>query len=170
MVCMWRPRKLTPGQLEERRLEAGRLLRAGRLSQAEIARRLDVSRTAVSQWAKRLREGLHGSAALKRRAKPGRPARLTPRQWQQLLDVLARGAIKAGFDTERWTLPRVRVMIQRRFGVTFHAHYLSARLRALGWSAQVPAVRARERDEELIRAWLDRDWPRIKKRLAATAP
>jgi transposase len=167
---MWRPRKLTPEQLEERRLEAGRLLRAGRLSQAEIARRLDVSRAAVSQWAKRLREGPHGSAALKRRAKPGRPARLTPRQWRQLLDVLARGAIKSGFKTERWTLPRVRVMIQRHFGVTYHAHYLSARLRDLGWSAQVPAVRARERDEELIRAWLDRDWPRIKKRLAARAP
>jgi transposase len=103
---MWRPRKRTPEQLEERRLEAGRLLRAGHLSQAEIARRWDVSRTAVRQ------------GALKRRAKPGRPARLTPRQWQQLLDVLARGAIKAGFETERWTRPRVRIMIQRRFGVT----------------------------------------------------
>src|SRR3954462_4184639 len=99
MVCMWRPRKLTPEQLEERRLEAGRLLRAGRLSQAEIARRLDVSRTAVSQWAKRLREGSHRAAGLKRRPKPGRPARLTPRQWQQLLKVLARGAINAGFET-----------------------------------------------------------------------
>jgi transposase len=167
---MWRPRKLTPEQLEERRLEAGRLLRAGRHTQAEIARRLDVSRTAVSQWAKRLRESPHRSAALKRRAKPGRPARLAPRQWQKLLDVLSQGAIKAGFKTERWTLPRVRVMIQRRFGVTYHAHYLSVRLKDLGWSAQVPAVRARERDEELIRAWLDRDWPRIKKKLAARAP
>ena len=170
MVGMWRPRKLTPEQLEERRLEAGRLLRAGHLSQAEIARRLGVSRTAVSQWAKRLREGPHGSAPLKRRPKPGRPARLTPREWQELLDVLARGAIEAGFETERWTLPRVRIMIQRRFGVTYHANYLSARLRELGWSAQVPAIRARERDEELIRAWLDRDWPRIKKRLAVGAP
>lgn len=167
---MWRPRTLTPEQLEERRLEAGRLLRAGRLSQAEIARRLDVSRTAVSQWAKRLREDPHGSAALKRRPKPGRPTRLTARRWQELLDVLSRGAIEAGFETERWTLPRVRVIIRRRFGVTYHAHYLSVRLRDLGRSAQVPAVRARERDEALIQAWLDRDWPRIKKRLAARAP
>jgi hypothetical protein len=31
---MWQPRRLTPEQLEERRLEAGRLLRAGPLSQA----------------------------------------------------------------------------------------------------------------------------------------
>jgi transposase len=170
MVGMWRPRKLTSEQLEERRLEASRLLRAGRLPQAEIARQLDVSRTAVSQWAKRLRDDPHGSASLKRRARPGRPPRLTPRQWQELLDVLTRGATEAGFDTERWTLPRVRIMIQRRFGVTYHANYLSVRLRDLGWSPQVPAIRARERDEEAIRAWLDRDWPRIKKRLAARAP
>jgi transposase len=164
---MWRPRKLTPEQLEERRLAAGRLLRAGRLSQAEIARRLGVSRMAVSQWAKRLRSRRRGLAPLRRRPKPGRPPRLTPRQWQGLLKVLQRGARRAGFPTERWTLPRIRAVIERRFGVTYHADYLSVRLRDLGWSVQVPAVRARERDEDLIRAWLRRDWPRIKKRLAA---
>ena len=159
---MWRPRKLTPEQVEERRLEAGRLLRAGRLSQAEIARRLGVSRMAVSQWAERLRGGPRGLAALRRRTRSGRPPRLTPEQWQELLDILKQGALRSGFETERWTLPRVRAVIERRFAVSYHASYLSVRLRQLGWTAQVPAVRARERDEELIRAWLDRDWPRIK--------
>jgi transposase len=107
---------------------------------------------------------------LRRRPKPGRPPRLTPRQWRELLDVLAEGAMRSGFETERWTLPRVRAVIERRFGVTYHADYLSVRLRDLGWTAQRPAIRARERDEEVIRAWLDRDWPRIKKRPAARAP
>jgi transposase len=167
---MWRPRKLTSEQLEERRLEAGRLLRAGRLSQSEIARRLGVSRMAVSQWAKRLRVNPHGFMTLRRRPKSGRPPRLTPPQWRQLLKILERGAIRSGFETERWTLARIRDVIERRFGVTYHAHYLSARLKDLGWSAQVPAVLARERDEDLIQAWLDRDWPRIKKKLAARAP
>src|SRR5436309_2547469 len=112
---MWRPRKLTPEQLEERRLEAGRLLRAGRLSQAEIARRLGVSRMAVSQWAEQLTHSPQGLAALRRRHKPGRPPRLTTQQWQDLLDVLAEGAMRSGFATERWTLPRVRAVIGRRF-------------------------------------------------------
>jgi transposase len=96
---------------------------------------------------------------LRRRPKTGRPSRLTAQQWQDLLDVLAEGASRSGFETERWTLPRVRAVIERRFGVTYHVDYLSARLRASGWSVQMPAVRARERDEELIRAWLDRAWP-----------
>jgi transposase len=107
---------------------------------------------------------------LRRHRKPGRPPRLTHAQWRQLLKILTRGAKHSGFETERWTLPRIRAVIRRRFGVTYHVDYLSARLRDLGWTAQVPAVWAAERDEELIRAWLDRDWPRIKKRLAARAP
>jgi hypothetical protein len=40
----WHPSHLTPAQPEARRLAAGRLLRAGRLSQAEIARAFGVSR------------------------------------------------------------------------------------------------------------------------------
>jgi transposase len=167
---MWRPRKLTSEQLEERRLAAGRLLRAGHLSQAEIARRFDVSPAAVCQWAKRLHDGPRGFAGLRRHGKSGRPPRLTPAQWQELLEILAQGAKGSDFETERWTLPRVRALIERRFGVTYHVDYLSTRLRDLDWTAQVPAVWAAERDEELIRAWLDRDWPRIKKRLAARAP
>ena len=167
---MWRPRKLTPEQLEERRLAAGRLLRSGHLSQAEIARRIGVSPAAVSQWAKRLRDGPRGLAGLRRRGKSGRPPRLTSAQWQELLRILARGATASGFETERWTLPRVRAVIVRHFGVTYHVAYLSTRLRDLGWTVQVPTVRAAERDEELIRAWLNRDRPRIKERLAARAP
>jgi len=166
---MWRPRKLTPEQVEERRLAAGRLLRAGRLSQAEIARRLGVSPSAVSQWAKRLRDDTRGLAALHRHPQPGRPPRLKASQWKELLNILAGGAKRFGFETQRWTLPRIRAVIKQRWGVTYHVDYLSTRLKNLGWTVQVPAVRAAERDEELIRAWLARDWPRIKKKLAAEA-
>ena len=39
----WKPSYLTREQLEERRLAGGRLLKAGKLSQAEIARQVGVS-------------------------------------------------------------------------------------------------------------------------------
>src|SRR5262245_12918926 len=165
---MWQPSRLTADQMEERRLEGGRLLRAGELSQAEIARRLGVSRMTVSDWAKALRQG--GPAALRRRPKTGRPPRRPPEQWRLAREALGEGAIAAGYETERWTLDRIRALIRKLFGVAYHAHYLSERLKALGWSAQVPTPRAAQRDEERIRRWRERDWPRIKKRPGAGGP
>jgi transposase len=162
---MWKPRKLTIEQKEERRLEAGRLLQAGELSQAEVARRMGVTPRTVSDWAKRMRAGGLGRDALRSRPKSGRPPRLAPQQWIEVLDALKLGAMQAGFPTERWTLARVRTLIQKRWGVSYHAHYLSEKLKASGWSVQAPAVRAQERDDELVQAWLAKDWPRIKKNL-----
>jgi transposase len=166
---IWRPRHLTRTQLEERRLTAGQLLQAGHLSYTAIARRMGVSRTAVSKWAEQLRQSPGDLLSLKSKPVPGRPPRLTTDQWQDLLQVLRRGALQAGFDTDRWTLRRIRALILVECGVEYHAHYLARRLKALGWSPQHPAVYARERDDALVQAWLTRDWPRIKKRLAAAA-
>lgn len=160
----WQPTQWTPAQLEERRLAAARLLRAGRLTQAEIARRMGVSRASVTRWKARLARG--GVRGLRRRASPGRPSHLQPPQWAQLLRLLRRGARAAGFDTERWTLPRIAVVVRRTFGVRYHPGSLGPALRARGWSPQRPVARARERDDALVAAWLRRDWPRIKGGLA----
>jgi len=157
----WKPERLTRQQMEERRRAGGQLLKAGRLSQAEIARRLGVSRATVSDWAKRMQAG--GLRALRRRKAPGRPAQLTPADKRVLRRLLRRGALAAGFATERWTLGRVRQVIEREFGVRYHTHSISRLLTRLGWSLQQPLPRAVERDEDLIRAWLAQDWPRIKK-------
>jgi transposase len=134
-----------------------------------MARQMGVSRAAVSRWARPLREHQGHLSGLHKRRVPGRPPRLTPEQWQRLRQVLGRGALQAGFDTERWTLRRIRAVMLVECGVAYHAHDLSHRLNTLGWSPQHPAVYARERDEALVRAWLTQDWPRINKRLAAEA-
>jgi len=161
----WTPSNLTREQLEERRLEGGRLLRAGTLSQAEIARHLDVSRASVSAWAKIVNQsGLQG---LRRRKAAGSPSKLTQAQKQQLKRLLDRGALACGFATDRWTLSRVADLIEREFDVTYHPNYLSRLLASLGFSPQKPLPQAVEQDEALVRAWLQQDWPRIKKGAAA---
>src|SRR5687768_6260664 len=107
----WRPTRLTREQMEERRLAAGRLLRAGKLSQAEIAREVGVSRTSVTRWKRRLACG--GRRGLRRRRAPGRASRLTAVQWRRLGRMLDRGARAAGFGTEQWTLRRVAAVVER---------------------------------------------------------
>lgn len=151
--------------MEERRLEAARLLRTGKLSQAAIARDLGVSRAAVSQWAKTLQKG--GVGQLRRRHGGGVSGRLTAEHQRRLRQLLKRGAVAAGFETERWTLARVQQVIEREFGVHYHPHHVSKILKRLEWSVQQPLPRAVERDEDVIRAWLAHDWPRIKKGAAA---
>ena len=70
---VWRPSHLTSEQMEERRLAGATLLRQGRLSQAQIARKLGVSRASVCRWAATLaQEGPHG---LEARPIPGRVPR-----------------------------------------------------------------------------------------------
>jgi transposase len=149
--------------MEERRLAAARLLRSGRMTQAEIAGEVGVSRASVTRWKQRLAEA--GVAGLRRRAPAGRASRLEAAQWQRLGRILDRGARAAGFDTERWTLRRIAAVVERTFGVRYHFRSLGRALRARGFSPQQPIARARERDDELVEAWLRRDWPRVKKGL-----
>jgi putative transposase len=151
--------------MEERRREGAKLLKAGKLSHTAIAQRLGVSGAAVGQWAKQLAQG--GLRALRSQAASGRPARLTDAQKQALRRTLKGGALAAGFPTDRWTMGRVCQLIEREFGVRYHVKYINRLLSTLGWSLQQPLPRAAERDEDLIRAWLAQDWPRIKKGAAA---
>jgi transposase len=161
----WIPKHLTRKQMEERRRKGGRLLQAGTQSQAEIARRLGISRATVSDWAKQISAG--GLRTLQRRSATGRPARLTAEQKKRLVQILKRGAQAAGFPTERWTMGRVQQIIRREFNVVYHVHYMNRLLTRLDWSWQQPLPRAQEQDEELLRTWLKGDWPRIKKSAAA---
>ena len=138
-------------------------MRQGRLSQAEIARQLGVSRASVCRWAATLaQEGPRGSGSAPA-FRDGSP-RLDEKAWARLGRLLDRGAMAAGFATERWTLKRIAALIEREFGVHYHPRYLERPLKAHGFSVQRPATRAKERDELVIAVWPKRDWVALKKR------
>lgn len=147
--------------MAERRRQGGRLLKRTKLKKAAIARQLSVSRTAVGHWAKDLAAG--GLRQLAARLSNGRPCKLSAEQLAELDQILRRGALAAGFPTDRWTAARVKQVIQREFGVSYHVTHIPRLLRRLDWSLQQPLARAVERDEQVIQAWLTHDWPRIKK-------
>jgi transposase len=161
----WRPTKLTREQMEERRLEGGRLLKEGELSKAEIARQLGVTRGSVTVWAKAVEAG--GLRRLQQRKSSGRKSKLTVEVKKKLKRLLDRGALVAGFPTDRWTLVRVSELLKKEFDISYHPNALGRVLDQLGYSVQKPLPRAAERDEELVKAWLAKDWPRIKKVVAS---
>lgn len=147
-------------ELERRRRRGARLLAAGK-KQAEVARRLSVTRTTVARWEAARREG--GVEALRRPARFGRPRKLSDEQCEQLVQALKAGALTAGFSTELWTLPRIALLIRQRFSVSLTDSAVWRLLRALGWSVQRPTGQARQRDEQAIRTWKARRWPALKK-------
>lgn len=151
----------SPKQLEQRRRRALEMLEEGR-APVEVARELGVDRRSVRRWKAAARR--HGKEAIRARPAPGRPPRLNPTQKKALEKYLLAGAQASGFDTDLWTLPRVAQLIVRRFGVYYHVAHVSKLLHQMGWSPQKPQRRAVERDEEAVRTWLKKDWPRIKKK------
>ena len=161
-MSAWRPRHLTIGQREERRMAAAQLFRTGEFSNAEIARHLGVSRAAAGKWRRAWRFG--GEVQLTAQPQTGRPMRLSAAQWHRLGVIIERGALASGFDTERWSLQRIATVVARQFGVRYHPRYLERPLKAHGFSVQRPASRARERDEYVIARWPTRDWMALKKR------
>ena len=146
--------------LERRRKRAARLAAAG-VTQAEVARRVGVSRQSVSRWEKVREQG--GVEALRRPQRFGRPRRLSDAQCEELARALKAGALAAGFATELWTLPRIGALIERAFAVRLAQSSVWRLLRELGWSVQRPTGQARERDERAIRTWKAKRWPQLKK-------
>jgi len=147
----------TREQLEERRMEGGRLLRAGKLKKAEIARQLGVSRTAVGAWAKALEAG--GLRRLRRRTGSGRKSKLSADQKERLKRFLDRGALAAGYPTDRWTMVRVCELIQKEFDISYHPKWIKQVLDQMGYRVQKPVPRAAERDEELVKSRLSQVGP-----------
>jgi transposase len=151
--------------LERRRMEAAKLLQQG-VNQSEVARRLGVHRQSVMRWVRQLAQA--GRAGLQKAGRAGRKPKLSRSQLDQLEEGLQRGPEAFGYTTGLWTAGRVRALIAEQCGVRYHVAHVWRILRQLGWSCQRPTGRALERNEEAILHWKKVEWPRIKKKPAAS--
>ena len=99
------------------------------------------------------------------KSKPPKPpaCRISTEQKEKLVEILLKGARSAGYATDLWTLGRIAEVIEKEFGVKYHPGHVWKIMRKLGWSAQKPERRARERDEAAILLWRSQEWDRIKK-------
>lgn len=144
----------------KRRIRAGRLLLAGK-TPPEVARTVGAPRQTVYRWRDVL--NADGIDALRDMSKGGRPARLGAAELSGLYVVLLEGPEMHGFTTPLWTLKRVRLWIEREFGVRYSEVHVWRLLGQLGFSNQKPDRRALERDAIAIEEWRKRTWPALKK-------
>ena len=151
---------------QERRLQAAALFAQG-LSNAEIGRRLNVSRQSVSGWYQTWKE--HGDEGLKVQL-PGPSCRLSEAQQEQVLQALLQGPTAHGYETPLWTLERIAQLIVKLTGVSYHPGHVWYLLKNLDWSCQKPEPVARERDNAAIERFQSEEWPRIKRGRSSEGP
>jgi transposase len=137
------------------------------LSNAEIGRRLQVSRQTVSGWYQTWRE--QGVAGLKVHL-PGPCCRLSQDQKEQILEALVQGPEANGYETPLWTLARITKLIAKLSGVSYHPGHVWYLMQDLDWTCQKPEPVARERNQAKIDGWLEEEFPEVKKGLSSEGP
>src|SRR3954452_6875507 len=135
---------------------------------AEVAARFRVTRISATRWRRALAEG--GRSALASKGPGGARCRLSPAQLHELTDLLDAGPAAWGWTDQCWTLARIAAVVREGVGVDYTLPGVDLLLHRLGWSVQVPARRATERNDGQIAAWREESWPQIKRPRRTWAP
>jgi transposase len=143
---------------EQIRMEAAERFAVGEDS-AAVAKALRVHVRSVQRWRVAWNNG--GATALASKGPPTRP-QLSDEQFAVLEAELERGPAAHGWPDQKWTLNRIKTVIGRRFHKSYTVQGVHYLLRRHGWSHQVPARRAIERDEVAITGWIRETWPSVE--------
>ena len=145
---------------ERVRLQAARMFEQD-MDPVQIAGLLRVSTKSAYTWRRAWRAG--GDAALASNGPGGNPCKLDEDQLARLRTALDAGPAAYGWrEDQRWTLARVAALITRLFGVDYTLRGVSYLLHRMGFSPQVAAHRAAERDEAKIAAWRAQTWVKAR--------
>ncbi|MET9082171.1 winged helix-turn-helix domain-containing protein [Streptomyces sp. NPDC004237] len=153
------------GLTDERRAfrEKLRLEAAERFQQGDentvIAHDLRVSIWSVQHWRRAWSQD--GSRALASKGPASLPL-LSDELFAVLERELAKGPVAHGWPDQTWTLARIKTVIGRRFHKSYTVQGVAALLKRHGWTCQVPARRAIERDENLVAGWVKETWPQVE--------
>lgn len=126
----------------------------------QVAEAYGVDRTTLFRWVRRF--STQGSRGLERRPGSGRPRLLAAFDMEALNDVVLEPASHFGFETDLWTVGRLRQVIREHYGVTVSPDTVWRRLRDAGFTYQKPERRYFEVNEEARQEWLRDEAPRIR--------
>lgn len=151
---------------ERIRMEAGERFAAG-ASNAEIAKELRVTVRSVQRWRRTWQNA--GAGGL-RSAGPASLPKLSDALFTVLEQELDKGPVAHGWPDQTWTLSRIKTLIGRRFHKSFTLSGIAQMLRRHGWSHQVPARRATERDDAAVAGWVKETWPSAEEQRRRSTP
>ena len=136
----------------------------GGMSHREVAKIFGVKRAVVSKWMRRWRDGgWEGLKEQRRGRRPGEQESLKP--WQQGVIVQLikeKNPDQLQLPGFLWTRDGVLELIDQKFGIRLAVTTVGRYLRSWGFTPQVPARRALERDPEAVKDWLEVRYPKIR--------
>lgn len=142
------------------RMKAAKLFQKG-IAQAEVARTCGATPAAVNYWHRAWKEC--GARGLRSKGHPGFPSKLTKEKRKAFKQAILKSPHAYGFETNLWTLSRLAAVMKKTTGVGFGHNHTWEVVRSLGFTCQKPQVKAKERDEQAIRAWKEKRLPGLKK-------
>ena len=146
-----------PAEVRRRAVEA---VREG-VPTSTVAKVNGVSRVTVFRWVRRF--DLEGNQGLQRKPGSGRPRKLEELTEEELSEIVLQKASDFGYETDLWTVGRVRQVIQERFDIRLSSNTVWRRLRDAGLTYQKPEREYYEIDEETRQAWLREEVPKIRR-------
>lgn len=153
-------RKLDHKTLEEIRTRAVERVQAGE-SPETVIKVLGFSRACIYNWLAWYRAG--GWSALKARAVPGRPKKITGEQMQEIYrTVVGHSPLPYRFEFALWTREMVQVLLREEFQLSLSLSSVGRLLRQLGLSCQRPLFRAYQQNPAQVQEWLRTEYPAIR--------
>ena len=141
------------------RLEAAALFTGG-LSAGQVAVRLRVSERSAYRWKAVWSSG--GAEALSSKGPLGPVCLLGPRLQAKLVALLEQGPAAHGWEDQVWTGARVATLIGRKFHRSYSASAAVRLMRRLGFTPQMPARRAVQRDDAAVDGWREVEFEQVK--------
>ena len=126
----------------------------------QVAEAYGVNRTTLFRWLHRFT--VDAQRGLERRVGSGRPRLLAALDMEAINDMVLEPASVFGFETDLWTVGRLRRVIHEQYGITVSPDTVWRRLREAGFTYQKPERRYFEVNEEAREEWLRVDAPRIR--------
>ncbi len=154
-------RRLKHDVLEAIRIRAVRQVEVGE-SPEVVIKALGMTRGCIYKWIAKYREG--GIEALKAKPLSGRPLKLTgPNLHWIFKTVTTKNPLQLQFPYALWTRDMVKELIAKKFGIKLNVTSVGRLLKKLGLSCQRPLMRALQQNPVVVREWVERDYPKIKK-------
>ena len=142
------------------RERAVRAVQDGMTLQA-VAAAYAVDRVTLYRWLPK--HSMDGDFGLERKSGSGRPRKLEELDEDTLLALTLKGAIHFGYETDLWTVGRLRRVITEEFSIVLSKNTVWRRLRDAGLTYQKPEREYFEIDEVARKKWLRYEVPKIRR-------